>query len=511
MTIGIFNIDKFINSLSMNYSSVFFFVLLFFVTLFYYSTKVSHRWIVLLSGSLIFLILGGGLIVALTPILISLVAFFSSKMIEGGSKEKKGKQKKLLLSLVIISLISGLALVKIMSSFQNKINKFIFPVGISYYTFSLISYLVDIYWGKDRAEENYCKLLLFTIYFPKILQGPISRHKNLAPQLNEGHLFSFTNLSYGFQRMLWGFFKKSIIADRISILVSTTMKDYAQHGGALIVLSIALSCIQLYCDFSGCMDIAGGVSEIFGISLEKNFDRPFFATNIAEFWRKWHITLGAFFKDYVYMPLSVSPHMIKFASKIQKTFGKNTTRKIWIIIPTSVVWIMIGIWHGTGINYVIWGIYWGTLIILSALCKKKLNYYITLLHINTDSGSWKAIQIVRTFLLFLLGRIISMPSNLSDSWSVITAFFTRFNIWEIFDGTIYKLGLNGMNLHIALLSIILLFVVELIQAQRHIRDIIANWNIIIRSLVFSIADVCVIILGIWGPAFSVSNFAYMNF
>lgn len=509
MKIGLFNIRDFLNRITFSFVSVYFIVFLFIVCLFYFFVRKDNRWIVLLFASLIFLLVGGGIETAVIPVLATLIAFFAAISIEGTIIDKK-REAAMIMSIVVIVLITTLMMVKL-SIYYKWGRNIIFPIGISYYSFSLISYVADVYYKKDKASHNFFKLLLFTIYFPKILQGPIARHKQLANQLNQGHEYSYYRMSTGIQLMIWGYFKKMVIADRLNIVIDTVMSDYEKYGGLILIVIVFFSCIRLYCDFSGCMDIAAGFSEILGIDLPRNFEYPFFSRSVIDFWRKWHITLGAFFRDYVYMPITVSPCMMKLGGIIQRRCGKKTAKRVWIIIPTSIVWILTGVWHGTGINYFVWGLYWGLLIILSTILADKIKKFTLFLRIDTEKTSWKYIQIIRTFILFMIGRIISMSSNLSESWGIIVSFISKMNPWELCDGTIYNLGLSGMEIRIAVACIVFLFIIESYGTKHQIRQAIAKWNVVARSFLISLAIIFILVFGVWGPAFNTSSFAYMNF
>ena len=194
--------------------------------------------------------------------------------------------------------------------------------------------------------------------------------------------------------------QKIVIADRLSIFTGNVFEAWQKKSGSILLVATVFAAVELYCDFSGCMDIASGISEMFGIELEKNFRHPFFSRSAAEFWRRWHITLGTWFKDYVYMPIVVSPKLIKMVQAVKKKFGTRAGKSVMLIIPLSIVWILTGIWHGTGMAYVVWGVYWGLLIILSAVLEPEIKSLTKFLRINTETQSWKVFQMIRTFFLF---------------------------------------------------------------------------------------------------------------
>ena len=398
---------------------------------------------------------------------------------------------------------------------EGSIN-IIVPLGISYYTFSLIGYLADCYWKKDRAEKNFFKLLLFAIYFPKILQGPISRHKDLSPQLMEGYGYDYKNLCYGLQLMLWGYFKKLVIADRLAIFVNTVYGDYWHKSGSMLLVATIFGAFQLYCDFSGCMDMACGFSEIIGIKLESNFNHPFFSETASEFWRRWHITLGTWFKDYVYMPVSIAPWMMKLMGRVKKRFGMSIAKNTSTVIALFIVWVLTGLWHGTGLNYVIWGVYWGILIILELLMGPLFNRVNEKLHIKTDSPEWMLFRRIKTFILFAISRVITIPGDFSVSVEVFKKIFSKkFYPWELVDGSIYNMGLNRPNFIAAIIFLLILYLASRYQEMKKspsaVRDWLADRQIVARWVLLYMLLFGILIFGIYGPGYDASSFVYMKF
>lgn len=511
----------------MNMISLSFLIFVLVIIITYFSVPLKQRWIVLLTASLVFYSFSG-IMSLLLMLLSSLIAWAVSNQMEkfyldqGNhelSKEErkqqqieKKKKSRVVLNVAVIFLLGILAIAKATRYLPDSISsKIIVPLGISYYTFSIVGYLADVYWKKEKAEKNYFKFLLFVLYFPKILQGPISRHKNLGKQLVEGHSFEYKRFCYGLQLMLWGYFKKLVIADRLAIPVSKVFGSYATYSGSILLTASLLAAVQLYCDFSGYMDIALGISQVFGIELEKNFDHPFFSRSAAEFWRRWHITLGTWFKDYVYMPLVVSPRMMKLTQRTKQRFGTRAGKTVMTSIPLAVVWLLTGIWHGTGWSYVVWGIYWGVLIILSSALEPEIKRLTSLLKINVQAGSWKVFQMTRTFLLFCIGRIITIPGDLHATGVIAEKIFTDFQIWQLFDGTLYSLGLDAANFNLAMITILVLWAVSMLQNKGSVRDRIASCNIVFRWAIYYIAIFAVLIFGIYGPGYDASAFVYMQF
>ena len=534
----------------------------------YFIVPKRTRWIVLLVASVLFYFSWG--IVLLPFIMVSsLIAYFAALKMESkytkeaakenakegerGTKEQKSAKRKnkrvlivaiglILVILIYVKLQNYLAEVSLFAGIMESIStvydscvaflskipvaslfisatdketgtlSLLYPLGISYYTLSLIGYLTDVYWKKEKAEKNYLRFFLFVIYFPKILEGPISKHRNIGSQLNEGHEFDYKRVCFGLQRVVWGYFKKLIIADRLIVLVNEVFGNVILHMGSELLVAAVFGAVQLYCDFSGCMDIALGVSECFGITLEENFRQPFASRSAAEFWRRWHITLGAWFKDYVFMPIAVSPRLMKVTGFLRKHMGKRVGKAFSTVVPLVIVWLLTGMWHGTGANYIIWGIYWGLLIGISTVFEAEIHKLTQWLKIDTSSGGYVLFQKSRVFCLFVIGRIISIPDSLAESWYVIQSIFTSFAPWKLVDGSLYNLGIDRPQFVVVVLAIILVgFVGSWHEKGVKIREWIAARPLPIRWLIYYAAIFAVLIFGAYGPGYDASSFIYMAF
>lgn len=508
----------------MNFINGIFFGFIAITFLAYFAIPIRYRWIVLLCASVIFYCSWG---IEKLPFVLAttLLAFFAAKYMDKryealenylaehqiGKEEKRKLQQETKKQCKKVLLITVACILLVLIYVKTGGKSAIVPLGISYYTLSVIGYLADVYWKKEKAEKNFLHFALFVLYFPKILQGPLSRHKYLGKQLVEGHAFDYKRFCYGLQLMLWGYFKKLVIADRLSQFVTEVFTNYREYSGIILIFGAFFGTLQLYCDFSGCMDMAAGMSEVLGINLEKNFNHPFFSRSAAEFWRRWHITLGNWFKDYIYMPLVVSPRLMKIAQKVKKIWGNRAGKAVVSIIPLSVVWLLTGIWHGTGMNYVMWGIYWGVLIIVSTVFEPEIKRLTKFLHINTEAHSFKIFQMIRTFLLFSIGRIITIPGDLRVTGEIFKKIVTELNIWELFDGTLYTVALNRPNFILVIICILLLWVVSMLQEKGSVRDMFAEINLVICWGIYYIALFAVIILGVYGAGFNAGSFIYMNY
>lgn len=504
----VFGFMEWWNTLSTSFISFYFILFVFMLVAIYYIIPLKKRWIVLLIGSLGFYSIAG-VEALITVLLTSVIIWCAARCIANTDKEKKMQRKVYLFGAIII-VIGVLIFSKCYTLFKWNFG-YIIPLGISYYTFSAVGYLVDVYWGKDEAEDNFLKLTLFLLFFSKILQGPISKHTNLGKQLSLGHEFDYKKFCYGIQCAIWGYFKKMVVADRIAIITNQIFGNYENYGGAILFLGMLLAAMQLYCDFSGCMDIAGGVSQMFGIELEQNFNHPFFSRSGAEFWQRWHMTLSGWFKDYLFLPVSRSKMVKNLSKVVGKKWGATARKNTIILISSFVVWMVTGLWHGSGLPYIVWGIYWYIVINSSTLLSKQYGIILKKLKINTECFGWKLFQMVRTYLIFSFGRILTIPNDLSVTGKIVARFFMKLNIWELFDGTIYNLGLTWKECRILVIGILLIWGVEILQTKYCIRDIIANRNICLRAIIYSFSVITILVFGIYGMGYDNSNFIYMNF
>ena len=384
------------------------------------------------------------------------------------------------------------------------------PLGLSYYTLSIVGYLLDVFWNKQKHERNFPLFLLCVLYFPQILQGPISRYREMREEyLRETH-FSAERIARGAQLMLWGFFKKLVIADRLNIFVTGVLDNSPAYQGVVIWVTALASTFQLYADFSGCMDIAAGVSELFGIQIAKNFDHPFAARSVAEWWRRWHITLCAWMKDYVYLPLAVSPRLSRRSMRIRKRRGPKAARAYVTVITLGVVWLLTGLWHDISWCYLAWGCYYALFLIVDTVLQPKR--LTAKLGIDGESPAWRRFQMVRTTLIFSMGRLLTVPGDLRVTLDLVRSMFTRFNPWALWDGTLCTAGLDLPNVSLSLCLVLLLLAVERAQIQNGpIRDRLARTWLPLRWLVWYAALAGILIFGIYGAGYSASSFAYMNF
>lgn len=524
----------------MTYLSITFIIFLIITMLLYYIFPKRIRWIILLAASAMFYLYGGYdkfLIVMATSLIIWSASWAINRQYRKADrqiaeKELTGKEKAALLAkykrkcrnlflIPTLCLVIGvLCYCKFATMIEDALWQaftlyiswdVVVPLGISYYTFSSVGYLLDVYWRKTKHIGNYFKFSLCVLYFPQIVQGPIARYNRLEKELFKEHPFDFKQVCFGMQLMLYGYAKKMILADRLALYTSQVFGNLKSYEGLVILIAVLASTFQLYMDFSGCMDIVRGASQIFGVELDQNFWHPFFSTSTAEFWRRWHITLGTWFKDYVYMPVAVSKWLIKLMTRLRDKLGKEASRAVNTIIPLLIVWLLTGIWHGTGWNYVAWGLYYGTIIICSTLLSGQYRKLGERLHIDTTTKSYRTFQMVRTFLVFTGGRLITAPGTVADTWMAVRQMFAGFNPWIFWDGTLYGMGLDYKDWCVVIIGLLLVRRISIWQERGSIRETIAGKNIVIRWLIYYGAFFAIVIFGMYGPGYNASDFIYGNF
>lgn len=368
------------------------------------------------------------------------------------------------------------------------------PIGISFYTLQMLSYLIDVSQGRIRAEKNPIRYLLFITYFPQILQGPIPRFDALAPQLTGEHRFCYETFVGGFELMVWGYFQKMVIADRANIIVNRLFGEYERYPGAYMLLAGVLYSIQLYTDFNGCVCIARGVSEMFGVSLGENFRRPYFATSIQNFWRRWHISLSNWLRDYIYIPLGGS--------------RRGTLRRYRNIALTFAV---SGLWHGVGLHYLIWGLLHGMYQIGGSMLMPARDAVVKCLHIDRESFSHKLYQRAVTFFLVMSAWIFFRADNVPQAVAMLRSMVTTFNPWILWDGSIYLLGLSAKNVWVLFWGIALLFGVSALQTKMRLRTKLMEQGIVFRYAVVLLAALIIFVFGIYGPGYDAAAFIYGGF
>lgn len=382
------------------------------------------------------------------------------------------------------------------------------PMGISFYLFQTMGYSIDVYRGTVKAEKNFFRLALFVAFFPQLIQGPISKFSQLAPQLLGEHRFESKTVAFGLQRMLWGYFKKLVIADRIAVAVAA-LKAPALGGSGFFLLTLFYA-VQLYADFTGGMDMVIGLSEAMDIRLTENFRRPFFSKNIAEYWRRWHISLGEWMKDYIFYPISVSQPMLKLSKAGRKRLG-NFGKRLPVYIASVATWFVTGIWHGLSPNFILWGMLNCFFIVLSEECQPLYAKFHGRFHLK-EKAWYGVFETVRMFLLMNLIRACDLFPKVGEYFAGLASMVTKPNFGLFVDGTLMKLGLTGMDFGILGFGIALMLSVSIFQEKRgSVREGLQKLPWLCRYALIFILFVAVLLLGSYGIGFDASSFIYNQF
>lgn len=513
------------------------------LALVYYLVRPRFQWMVLLAAS-IFFAASSGARVLLYLCYTSVTTFFavrwmggideafSKSLAENGKawspaekkaqKEQNKKKKRHVLVALLVLNIGALALTKYSGFLLENLNlvlgfvglgavpvlRLAAPLGISYYTLQSMGYALDVYKGKVKPEKNFAKTFLFVGFFPQMTQGPIGRFKDLAVQLYDKHPFCYENLAQGCRLLLWGFFKKCVIADRMNPMVSQVFDNYQGYGGMTLFLGCIYMSIQAYADFSAYMDIVSGFSRILGIRLAENFHRPFFSKSLAEYWRRWHITLSSWFRDYLFYPLSISKPAVKFGRFGKAVFGVRIGKLFPAVFALFIMWFSTGLWHDASWRYILWGVANGVVIIGAMILEPQFTWMKKKLHVREESGLWQVFCMVRTFLIVSFLKVFPGPADTAGTLGVIKGILTDFRP-EFSYAALFP-GIEKGDLLFVLFGLVLFFCVSLVQERKPERATFAGRNVVVRWGCYFVLLAGILCMG----AFEISmvgGFAYAQY
>lgn len=437
---------------------------------------------------------------------------------------QKGMKRYLLAG--IFASIGILAVVKYTNFFISNVNSvigafgsertlsfvnIIVPMGLSFYTFQAVSYLIDVHRRTVKAEKNPFKFALFVSFFPQLVQGPISRFNDLSPTLLNGNAYNFENLARGLQRMLWGYFKKMVIADRILPAVTTITQKTDMYGGAYVFVGMVFYAIELYADFTGGIDITIGIAEAMGIKMAENFQRPFFSKNVKEYWNRWHITMGSWFTDYIFYPVSVSKPMLTISKKSRKAFGETIGKKVPVYLSSFTVWFLTGFWHGASWNFIVWGLGNFVVIMISQEFDPLFNKFRKAFPKLVQSRFYHFFQIARTLFIMSLLRTFDCYRNVPLTFRMWKSMVTDFNVRFLTDGSIMALGLSAFDYIIILVGITVLITVSMVQRSGSVRTKIMTKPYAFRFFIWFGLFLLVLLFGAYGVGYDASQFIYNQF
>ena len=520
----------------MSLISIPYMVLVLVVVCLYYFVPMAYRWCLLAIANVIFYVSSSrGLSLFLLCSIISIYVGGillqqrndkqKKKLKELDKEDKKAfkqlikKQKKAILVSIVAINIGILLYLKYFNFFAMNLNaifefvhldskigirEVILPLGISYYTLMAISYVVDVYRGKYKASYNFFKVALYLSFFPQMVEGPISRFDETADQLYKGNRFSLRNLKCGLYLILWGLFKKMVIADRAALFVNSVFGE--SYAGATIFLAVVLYTIQIYAEFSGAMDIVRGSGYLFGVYLPQNFNQPFFSKSIAEFWRRWHITLGTWLKDYVFYSVSLSKVNMNLNKSVKKHFSNHFGKFILSAFPLFFVWFFNGFWHGASWKYILYGLYYYIIMMLGLLLQPFFMKMKDKLHIDDQHVFYQVFAIVRTWIIVLGGMLLFRAKSIS---AAITMFFSIFSKEGL------QLSLGGMTKYdylILIIGILGMFILSILrEKQVDVFHLLDEKSVVLRYTIVFVLLFMILIFGIYGEGYDASDFIYGAF
>lgn len=527
----------------MGYTTILFLFFVFAVAVLYFSFPPKIRWVVLLVASYVFYWISSNWAI-IYIVVTTATTFYAGRLIgevnicfnkeknELSIDERKKrkivdtkKKKKFLAGTLLIN-FGILAVLKYGEFIGSNINillgflqigaipvaSFILPVGISFYTFQSMGYLIDVYRGKYDPDKNILKFALFVAFFPQIVQGPIGRYDVLANQLYAENRFEYNRVKDGILLMVYGFAKKLIIADRALVLVQNVFDNrmFAEYG-SIVFLGAVVYGVQIYCDFSGGIDISRGVAQILGINMAENFRRPYYAQSIAEYWRRWHMTLGAWMREYLFYPILLSKPLQNLTKRIRDKHGIKWAKIIPTAIVSFIVFIVVGIWHGPYWKRVAYGLWNGTIITSSIIFEPLYQKTHAFFHIRTDCFSYRMFTRARTFILVTFARYFSRSPSLRSALANIKTTVTNFYPKKLFDGTVLQLGIVKADYLIILTGVAVLILFGIMQEKgQGIRKTLSEQNIWFRWVVYA----AIIIIFMLFPVESqmvVKEFIYAQF
>lgn len=530
--------------LFVSYAFLGFLIVLFCV---YYLVPQRFQWQILLVASYLFYCASG--IANLIYILLTTITVYAAarciernamqqkkyliehktEMTKEERKIYKGEQEKIRLRWLIGSLILNigiLAVVKYGNFFIANFNgilgmtgsdkrlsfmTLILPMGISFYTFQAIGYLIDVYRATITAEKNIFKFALFISFFPQVIQGPISRFGDLSNTLYCGHSFKVEIFCRGLQRILWGYFKKMVIADRIMAGVSTIMQNADVYNGVYSLIGMLFYTIELYADFTGGIDITIGIAEAMGIRVQENFIRPYFSKSLKEYWRRWHISMCSWFRDYIFYPVSSSKVMRNIFKFISTHLGGGLGRRLPVYISSFVVWSATGIWHGANWNFVVWGIANWLVLMVSEELEPLYERFHRRFPKLRRCKVYLLFEAGRTFMLVCCLNLFDCYDNVLDTFRIFRSIVTVHNWNVLMDGSLTGLGLSPYDYLVLTAGVVIMIIVSLVQRDGSVRTRIARMPYPVRFVLWYGLFLSVLLMGEYGIGYDASQFIYNQF
>ena len=499
----------------MQFISIQFIIAFFVIALLYYFAPRKLRPVLLLAANVLFFAsFGPGYCVWLLLTIASTFAagrsMESKRSTQAAGKETSAhadilqqnrhkKQRALALCLILnIGILvffktSGLWTSLLPTASGGSALQILMPIGISFYTLQALSYLIDCYHDSSKVCKSFVNYALYVSFFPLILAGPIERADHMIPQFEKAAGPSWASLREGFTVALWGYFLKMVLADRIAIYVDTVYASPGAYAGAPLLLAILLYSLQIYCDFYGYSCIALGCARILGFNVIQNFASPYLSGSVAEFWRRWHISLSSWLRDYVYIPL-----------------GGNRKGRLRKFLNILVVFLVSGFWHGTGLTFLIWGLLHGLYQVIGSILMPLRDKTVKVLHVSRTSFSHRLFRGIVTFLLVTFAWVFFRANTIKQAFELIHLLF-KWNPWRLWDKTLTGI-LSAPEWHLVLIGLMILLIVDVMKRRgRSCACWFLQQGSVLRWIVLIAGVLTVLTCGVWGPGYNVANFIYMNF
>ncbi|MBQ8279956.1 MAG: MBOAT family protein [Roseburia sp.] len=505
--------------------SIQFLLLLVAALLIYYTIGKKHQWICLLVVSALFYLWTGGgnlcfiLVTGITTwagarwldrLAGEYAVIKKNKEIDPaekkGIKAKYAKKRRIIMFAVVILNFGILAYLKYWNDIFGTRDALglVLPLGISFYTFQSMGYLLDVYNEKYSCETNPAKFMLFVSFFPQMIQGPINRYDQMRDQFFTEHSIDFEKAERAVYRIFYGLFKKYAIANILAPVIAAILDNEAGRNipGSVIVIGILLYSIQQYADFSGGIDMVMGIAQLFGIEMMPNFRQPYFSTSLAEFWRRWHISLGKWMRDYVFYPFALTKPIKNLGKWANNKLGKHMGRVLPAMLGNILVFFIVGIWHGAQMHYVVWGLYNGIVIALSDLLAPVYSRLNEALHINTQSKAFYVFQVIRTFIVVNIGWYFDRIEDMGLCMESLVRTVTDFQIARMIPVCIaISNDFSRISIALALLATVFVFFVSVLEERKidvyeylHKKPLVLRWGIYYMVIVlillsfFSVPD-----------------------
>lgn len=514
----------------LSYTTWMYFGLLLPLTMIIYQiTPRKWRRVVLLAASWVFFYtLSGWLLV--TNIATSVFDYIVGIKIEAINADKtikrkeRSRKKKKVLAISVVTLIAvivcfkyldfiGLNIVRITQvagiPFDWHVLGLAVPIGISYYTLESIAYISDVYGEKITAEKNLLNMCLFMSFFPKLVEGPITRYSE-ADKLFSSDDICVKDVAEGYQRILWGLFKKLCIADHLAPAVSQLFEGDYMDGGVAIFAALLFT-LQEYMDFSGAIDIGIGSARVFGVRLSENFRQPFFAKNASDFWRRWHITLGTFFRDYIFYPIALTKPVAKITDRTRKLLGKNVSRFVSLAIALFFVWFSNGIWHGPRWTYIFYGMYFFVIILIENMLEDPFLRFLDLIHLKETSIPVRVFRYIKLVIIVIIGEMFFRADTFGRGYGMFKMILTDLR-FDMVIKHIQDIGIDRYGYFVIITGLIVVAVVETLrEAGVDIRAKLAALPTPARFAFWYACIFFVIIFGAYGTGYDAADLLYAQF